>query len=139
MSEEIVNAYIAAVQWIKNMLLCDEIRLKDVPQAVRISSRGIYVTAFRISNKLSCKRFIQDLNILCRDIYELSAKNPCKSVLVNTLSNYLNINDHKEDEEFVDFKKNIYEEVLRELRRSEETAQKNLRNQFEEYHIRDEE
>ena len=99
------------------MLLCDEIRLKDIPYEVRTASSSLYIIAFRISNKVSCKRFIKDIQLLCQDIYKMSNDNPIKTELVHTLSQYLSLNDYKGEKEFVDFQKNIYEEVLQELRK----------------------
>lgn len=123
--------YKVALHWIKNMLLLDEIRLKDIPQEIRVSSSGVYVTAFRISNGVSCKRFVKDLQVLCHDIYMLDSDEPQRAVLVRTLADYLAINDHKKEDEFIDFQETIYEEVLCELQRSSESAQNALRQQFE--------
>ena len=93
--EDLYSVYEITLQWIRNMLLCDEIRLKDIPYEVRTSSCSIYVMAFRISNKISCNRFVKDMQLLCQDIYRMSNKNPMKQELVHTLSQYLSINDHK--------------------------------------------
>lgn len=86
--------YNSALQWIQNMLLYDEIRLKDIPFEIRSSDRGIYITALRISNKLSCNRYIRDLNILCNDILVLGKSYPYHSCLIDVLNTYLSINDH---------------------------------------------
>lgn len=107
--------YQTAVQWIDHMLLKDEIMLKDVPREIRVSSSSIYVTAFRISDKISCKRFIRDLNILCDDLLVLDKDYFYRSNLISTLSTYLSINDHKGDKEFEDFKEYIPETLLCEL------------------------
>ena len=61
-----MDFYESTLQWVKNMLLCDEIRLKDIPYEVRTASSSLYVIAFRISNKVSCKRFIKDIQLLCQ-------------------------------------------------------------------------
>lgn len=45
--EDLYSVYESTLQWIRNMLLCDEIRLKDIPQEIRVSSKSIYITAFR--------------------------------------------------------------------------------------------
>lgn len=118
------------VQWITHMLLEDEIRLKDIPQKLRVSESGIYVVAFRISNKISCKRFIKDLNILCKDIYTLSKNSPYRDDLIHTLDIYLALNDHTEEDEFIDFQKNIYEKVLHELQRNRDAVQENIERQL---------
>lgn len=118
----------STLQWVENMLLCDEIRLKDIPYEIRTASSSVYVMAFRISNKVSCKRFVNDMQLLCQDIYKMSDKNPMKQELVHTLSQYLSLNDHKGEDIFVDFQENIYEEVLQELRKHDISLQQTIIN-----------
>lgn len=128
-----MDFYESTLQWIKNMLLCDEIRLKDIPYEVRTASSSLYVIAFRISNKVSCKRFIKDIQLLCQDIYKMSNDNPIKTELVHTLSQYLSLNDYKGEKEFVDFQKNIYEEVLQELRKHDCALQQTIFDEVNAY------
>ncbi len=123
-----MNFHESTLQWIENMLLCDEIRLKDIPYEIRTASSSVYVMAFRISNKVSCKRFVNDMQLLCQDIYKMSDKNPMKQELVHTLSQYLSLNDHKGEDIFVDFQENIYEEVLQELRKHDLSLQQTIIN-----------
>ncbi|MCM1358199.1 MAG: hypothetical protein NC205_06355, partial [Prevotella sp.] len=59
----------STLQWVKNMLLCDEIRLKDIPYEIRTASSSVYVMAFRISNKVSCKSFANEMHIVKQVIY----------------------------------------------------------------------
>lgn len=114
------------LQWISDMLLSDEIRLCDIPADVRTASTSPYIAAFRISDGLSCKRFVRDLQLLCKDIYSMSGENPMKAELVDLLSKHLSLNNHKGDADFVNFTSNIYEEVLRELRKHDETVRETL-------------
>lgn len=119
-----------ALQWIQSMLLCDEIRLKDIPSKIRTSSGSTYSTALRVSNKLSCKRFIQDMKILCRDIY--TADDEAKQdELVSVLARYLNINDHGNEADFIEFKENIYETVLHKLQTRSRTVSEIIRKELE--------
>lgn len=125
------DAYFRQVtlQWIKNMLLCDEVRLKDIPQEIRSSSSSIYAVAFRMSNTISCKRLVKDLTILCQDIQAAESREQ-KDCLVRTLADYMSINDHKQEAEFIEFQENIYEDVLSELRRSQNAVQNDLQQQL---------
>lgn len=123
----------STLQWVEKMLLCDEIRLKDIPYEVRTASSSVYVMAFRISNKVSCKRFVKDIQLLCQDIYRMSDKNPMKQELVHTLSQYLSLNDHKGEDIFVDFQENIYEEVLQELRKHDLSLQQTIIDKVADY------
>ena len=59
-------------------------------------------------------------------IYKMSNDNPIKMELVHTLSQYLSLNDYKGENEFVDFQKNIYEEVLQELRKHDCALQQTI-------------
>lgn len=124
---ELENAHDDMERWLSDMLLDDEIRLKDIPYTMRIMSDALYVTAFRISNSISCRRFVQDLQVLCKDLY-MMASGTKKEYLIGTLSTALSINDHKGEEEFVYFENNIYESVLQDLRRYEGDVQENIIN-----------
>ena len=118
------------LQWINNMLLCDEIRLKDIPEKIRISSSSIYNAALRVSNGLSCKRFVQDMKILCRDIY-IADDEAKQEQLVNVLAKYLQINDHRNEADFIDFEKDIYEPVLQKLQARSRTVGEIIRKGLE--------
>ena len=122
--------YRMTLHWIQDMILYGKIRLTDIPQEIRIASKGIYVTAFRVSNKISCERYVEDLQILCNDLSALKSDDPSRTDLVRLLSGYLTINDHKKEDGFLDFQKNIHEEILRELRRDSEATQSALRQQL---------
>lgn len=125
--------YKSALQWIESMLLSDEISLKDVPQEIRVSTRNIYINAFRISRNISCKRYIRDLKILCKDIYMMDSDEPQRKELVDLLNTYLTLNDFTEEDEFIDFQKNIYPEVLCELHKHTASTQRSLQEQFRKY------
>lgn len=113
----------SALQWVKNMLFYDEIRLKDIPYEIRTSSLTPYVMALRISRGVSCKRYIKDLQILCRDIHRMNDNNPMKAQLLNKLVDAMNFHDFQEEQEFVNFEKDVYEDVLRGLRETKCAAQ----------------
>ena len=66
----------STLQWVEKMLLCDMIRLRDVPKEIRTAAGGVYITALRISNSVSAKRFVQDLIVLAQDIYTMPEYNP---------------------------------------------------------------
>ena len=115
-----------ALQWIQSMLLCDEIRLKDIPKKIRTSSSSTYSAALRVSNKLSFNRFIQDMKILCQDIY--TADDEAKQEeLISVLAAYLNINDHGNEAGFIEFKENIYEPILQKLQTRSRTVSEVIR------------
>lgn len=112
----------ATLHWVQNMLLCNEIMLKDVPYEVRTESHLVYIMAFRASRNVSCKRYIKDLQILCQDIHLMDDANPQKEQLLRTLSSGLTFHNFQEDLEFVDFQKSIYEDVLYKLQEKEQVA-----------------
>lgn len=120
------------LQLLENMLLYNEIELQSIPRSIRTSSRSIYIMAFRISSRkpTSCERFIKDMNTLCEDICSLDSDDTDKDDLVKTFSAYLNMNEHKEDEIFVNFEKNLCEEILWELRKHDKALRKTLEEQL---------
>lgn len=125
-----MNFYESTLQWVNQMLLSDMIRLRDIPKGVRTGSKSFYVTALRISNGLSCERFVQDLKIFTQDIYTLPNDQPIRRSLINTLQNRLEINEYEGEELIESFKKDLYPEVLLELQRSEQAVQTMFRERF---------
>lgn len=124
----------ASLQWLFDMVLCNKIALQDIPREVRVEDDYIYIAAFRLSSRggyFPVDRFVKDLTTICEDICSLDDDRD-KDGLVETFSRYLNNNEHEEDEEFVNFKKNLSEEILWELRKrgkiSREAIDKQLRD-----------
>lgn len=117
--------------WLGEMLIHDEIRLKDIPHKIRTSDTLVYVSALRISSGVSCKRFIQDLTVLCDDINMLENEHFCKIRLIETLSDNLHLNDYKGDKEFEYFKQSLSENLLRKLQESDGAREEYIRNQLE--------
>lgn len=126
------NFRTATLQWLFNMLLYNKIALQDIPRDIRVSDNVTYIGAFRISSRkpTPCERFIKDMNTLCEDICSLDNDATIKGALVETFSRYLNSNEHKEDEIFVNFEKNLCEKILWEMRKHSAALQKNLDQQF---------
>lgn len=118
----------STLQWVDKMLLCDMIRLRDVPKEIRTSSGSIYVTALRISNSVSGERFIQDLKILMQDIYTMPDNNSMKGWLIGLLQDYLNVNDHKGEDIFESFREDMYPEVVQALQDRTDTVKTMFRN-----------
>lgn len=120
------------LQWLEHMLLYNEIELQSIPRSIRASSRSVYIMAFRISSRkpTPCERFIKDMNTLCEDICSLDSDDTDKDDLVKTFSTYLNMNEHKEDEIFVNFEKNLCEEILWEMRKHDKALRKSLEEQL---------
>lgn len=123
---------IDTLQWLEHMLLYNEIELQSIPKSIRTSSRSIYIMAFRISSRkpTPCERFIKDMNTLCEDICSLDNDDTDKDDLVKTFYIYLNMNEHKEDEIFVNFEKNLCEKILREMRKHDNALRKTLEEQL---------
>lgn len=122
------------VEWIGEMILKDEIRLRDIPPDVRRSSNLIYISAFRASRNCSCNRFISDIQVLCQDIIMLYDTDHCrKAQLIALLSDTLQLSDYKGDERFESFKKDMDEQILRELQSYEHAHGKQLEALLGEY------
>lgn len=119
------------LQWLEDMLLYNKIELQSIPRDIRTSSENIYIMAFRISRYscCPCERFVNDLKTLCEDICCLPDGSE-KDRLLDELSKELHLNEHKEDECFVNFEKNLDEKILWELRRHSEASGKNLEQQL---------
>lgn len=114
--KSIAELYRDVLSWIEDLILKDEIRLRDVPPAVRRSSDMIYYSAFRASRSCSCNRFISDVKVLCEDIVMLyDTDDRRKAQLAALLSDTLQLSDYKGDERFEAFKNDMDEIVLREL------------------------
>lgn len=125
------------LQMLDHMLLWNEIRLQSIPREIRLDDEYngcLYYSAFRLSSRANfpCERFVDDLNTLCDDILSLDNDDYTVESLASVLSNYLNNNEHEEDEEFVTFKKNLSKDVLRKVLEcrysSEETIKQQLKS-----------
>lgn len=134
MNSQLENCYRVMLDWIMDMILKDEIRLRDVPADVRISSNLIYVAAFRASRSCSCRRFVSDVKVLCGDIVTLyDTDDRRKAQLTALLSDTLQLSYYKGDEYFEDFKKDMDEQVLQELHRYGYAHRKNFNSLLGEY------
>lgn len=132
--KNIEELYQDVVSWIGELILKDEIRLRDVPPDVRRSSDSIYISAFRTSRSCSCRRFISDVQVLCDDIIMLyDTDNQRKAQLIALLSDTLQLSDYKGDERFEAFKKDMDEKILRELHDYEYAHGKQLNALLREY------
>jgi hypothetical protein len=120
------------LEWIDRMLSYNELRLKDVPGEVRTDHSGLYTTALRISNGVSNRRFISDLTILCFDINLLREGCTSRERLISVLRSKLAINNYEGDEEFEEFKKEIPENILSELRGDSRERYENICTQLTE-------
>lgn len=119
-----------ALHFINHMLLYDRIKLEEIPQSMRVIDKSLYITALRVGNATSCKQFIDALSILCMDICYLDKNDKQRKELIRLFSDYLNINDYKEEDCFVNFQKNICSEILCEMQRNDETDSANIIQQL---------
>lgn len=55
-------------RFIGNLLLRQKIRLSDVPPSFRVLSKCIYLNAFRVDQNVSKEQYLEDLEILKKDI-----------------------------------------------------------------------
>ena len=111
--------YQQALLWTGDMLNCNKIRLSDVAFEIRTSSPSIYHKAFIVSNYISCTRYIEDLKTLCGDILNLDNSYFYRNDLLKTLSHALygiTRKNYSGVGEFEDFKREIPEKILSELR-----------------------
>lgn len=132
--KSIDELYRDVVSWIRELILKDEIRLRDIPLDIRRSSDSIYVSAFRASRSCSCRRFISDVKVLCEDIVMLYDNDEGrKARLVALLSDTLQLSDYKGDERFESFKNDMDEKILRELHNYEYAHGKQLNALLGEY------
>ncbi len=123
------------VEWMIDMLISDEIMLNDIPVQIRTSgasSKSIYISALRISNQISCRRFIRDLEILSTDIL-LVKDEQYQDELIGVLWDYLNMNEHKGEERFEAYKENIDEEILCKLQLKYRLNKEKLQAQLRKY------
>lgn len=117
------------VTWIEEMLLDGELRVRDVPRELRVTNTGIYVTALRFSRAISCKRYVQDLELLYYDILFLYSDTYERRNLIDCLSNGLQFHDFKNEEEFCVFQESIREDVLQEMQRAGAVVREAIRKQ----------
>lgn len=132
--KNIAELYQDVVSWIGELILRDQIWLRDVPQKIRQSSATIYICAFRASRSGSCCKFLSDVQVLCDDIIMLyDTDNQRKAQLIALLSDTLQLSDYKGDERFEAFKKDMDEKILRELHDYEYAHGKQLNALLREY------
>lgn len=117
------------VSWIEKMLLDGEIRVRDVPRELRVTNTSIYVTALRFSRAISCKRYVQDLELLYYDILFLYSDTYERRNLIDCLLNGLQFHDFKNEEEFCVFQESIREDVLQEMQRAGFVVREAIRKQ----------
>ncbi len=132
--KNIDELYRDVVSWIGELILKDQIWLRDVPQEIRQSSARIYICAFRASRSGSCCKFLSDVQVLCDDIimlYDTDTKK--KAQLITLLSDTLQLSNYKGDERFETFKKNMHEKLLHELHNYEYAHGKQLRAKIRKY------
>lgn len=99
--KNIEELYQDVVSWIGELILRDQIWLRDVPQKIRQSSATIYICAFRASRSGSCCKFLFDVQVLCDDIIMLyDTDNQRKAQLIALLSDTLQLSNYKGDERF---------------------------------------
>lgn len=114
--KNIAELYQDVVSWIGELIMKDQIWLRDVPQKIRQSSATIYIYAFRASRSGSCCKFLSDVQVLCDDIIMLyDTDTQKKAQLIALLSDTLQLSNYKGDERFEIFKKNMHEKLLWEL------------------------
>lgn len=99
--------------WVENMLLCNEIRIKDVPRRLRIEMPTLYITAFRISRDISVHRYVGDMQVLYTDI--LCSESPEREELLKRMNNSLNWLECNSEEDFHAFQKDMDKEILQEV------------------------
>ncbi len=116
--------YVNVVEWIRDMLANDEIRLKDIPYRIRRTESSIYITALRVSEGISEKRFIGDMRIFADD---LSCGN---EHMLSAFSAELSVNKYLGSAEFENFKKDISPTVMRKLRERERAVGEKLRDEI---------
>ncbi|MCL2053164.1 MAG: hypothetical protein FWG90_01820 [Oscillospiraceae bacterium] len=107
--------YQQAMDFIIEMLLHDELRLKDIPTDLRVTAPSVYTTALRISRGISCRRYVKDITILCDDILILSKNFEYRKRLLEKLEHSLTLHNYEKDEYFVSYKEDIPKEILSEL------------------------
>ena len=103
------------LQKVKDMILCDKIKLKNIKRSLRILHKAFYIMAFRASrNKHTCNEYIDNLKILQNDIYACNDNN-IKGKLMNLLADYIRFCPYNGDEIFENYKKHIDEKILSKL------------------------
>lgn len=132
--KNIDELYQDVVSWIGELIMKDQIWLRDVPQEIRQSSATIYIYAFRASRSGSCCKFLSDVQVLCDDIIMLyDTDTQKKAQLIALLSDTLQLSNYKGDERFKIFKNNMHEKLLRELHDYQYAHAKQLGALLEEY------
>jgi hypothetical protein len=53
---------------LQKLLLCDKIRLSNIPQKIRVLNVATYLYAFRVSRTMNSQRFREDLDIMRKDL-----------------------------------------------------------------------
>ncbi|MGN0552366.1 MAG: hypothetical protein ACI4I1_03210 [Oscillospiraceae bacterium] len=132
--EELCKFQQNVVSWIEELLLRDEIRLRDIPSDIRRVSDMIYISAFRTCRSGACNRFISNVNALCEDIKMLyDTDDHRKMQLIALLGSTLQLSDYKGDERFEAFKRDMDEAVLQQLHDYENAHGKQLEGMLREY------
>ena len=103
------------LQKVKDMILCDKIKLKNIKRSLRILHKAFYIMAFRASrNKHTCNEYIDNLKILQNDIYACNDNN-IKGKLINLFADYIRFCPYNGDEVFENYKRHIDEKILSNL------------------------
>ena len=114
--------------WIENMLLCDEIRIKDFPQLLRIEMPTLYISTFRISRNISISRYVSDMKILYKDI--ICSKSLKHEELLKRMNDALDWLEFNSEKDFHAFKKDMDKKILQEVYHSRKTYADNIKHKL---------
>ena len=77
-----------SLQKLEEMVLYDIIRLKEIPQSIRISNKALYIYAFRAAAS-STKRYEEELKLLQSDIRYMKYKTENLAVLYKDMEYWI--------------------------------------------------
>jgi len=122
----------STLQWVFDMLLCNKIRLAEVPAEIRkCGGDKIYTGGFRAS--VSEEMYLENLNILLGDILDDDSYSD-KESLIRTLGDYTSkiyVSETITEEFLNDFRRKLPEKVLQEMYRGFGITADNIRAKLE--------
>ncbi len=103
------------VRWLESRLLDGEMRMREIPRVLRVTNPILYDIAFRFNRHTTCRRYVQDLQLLISDLMATGTSGYEGEWLLHSLKSALNMHPFTKEEEYVEFVKTIPEEYLEKM------------------------
>lgn len=105
------------VRWLMRRLLDGEMRMREIPRVLRVTNPILYDVAFRFNRHTTCRRYVQDLQLLIGDLMATGISGYEGEWLLHSLKSALDMHPFTKEEKYIEFVQAIPEEYFAEMER----------------------